>query len=52
MQLDLGCSASKTKGYIGVDSLILIVVDIVRNLNSFPYSSKTNGVEETIMDQV
>ena len=35
--LDLGCGSKKVKGAFGIDSLKLDGVDLVHDLNSFPY---------------
>lgn len=52
MKIDIGCGASKKEGFIGVDILDLPGVDIVQNLNLFPYPFNDNEVTEIWMDQV
>lgn len=37
MKIDIGCGNSKRSGYIGLDCLKLPDVDIVHDLNTFPY---------------
>lgn len=43
--LDLGCGASKHTGSIGVDRLKLKGVDVVHNLDSYPYPFKTSSID-------
>lgn len=52
MKIDLGCGNSKKEGFIGVDSLKLSNVDIVHNLEVFPYPFEDNSIDEIWMDQV
>lgn len=52
MKLDIGCGASKKVGYLGVDKLSLPGVDIVHDLNKFPYPFDDGSVDEIWMDQV
>ncbi len=52
MKLDIGCGSSKKEGFLGVDILQLSGVDVVHNLNSFPYPFEDNTVDEIWMDQV
>ncbi|WP_186647712.1 class I SAM-dependent methyltransferase [Fluviispira vulneris] len=51
-KLDLGCGNSKKEGYIGVDSLSLKNVDIIHNLDRYPYPFDENEIDEIIMDNV
>ena len=51
-KVDLGCGISKKPGYLGVDHLNLPTVDIVHDLNVFPYPFADNEVDELWMDQV
>jgi predicted SAM-dependent methyltransferase len=51
-KLDLGCGSSKKPGYLGLDSLPLKGVDIVHNLEEFPYPFTENEIDEIWMDQV
>jgi len=50
-KLDIGCGKSKKKGYIGVDILPVDGVDIVHDLNKFPYPFQDNEIDEIWMDQ-
>ena len=50
-KIDLGCGNSKKNGFIGVDCLSLPNVDIIHNLNQFPYPFKSDEIDEIWMDQ-
>lgn len=52
MKLDIGCGASKRPGYIGMDKLHLPDVDIIHDLDIFPYPFANDEIEEVWMDQV
>lgn len=52
MKIDIGCGSTKKKGFIGVDILQLSGVDIIHDLNIFPYPFEDNEVEEIWIDQV
>lgn len=52
MKIDIGCGSSKKYGFIGIDILDLQGVDIVHDLNVFPYPYNDNEVDEIWMDQV
>lgn len=52
MKIDIGCGSSKKYGFIGIDILDLQGVDIVHDLNAFPYPFNDNEVDEIWMDQV
>ena len=47
--LDLGCGANKYPGSIGIDRLKLPGVDIVHDLNVFPYPFKNNSFEKVFV---
>lgn len=51
-KVDLGCGKTKKAGYIGVDALALEGVDIVADLDRFPYPFADGEVDEVWMDQV
>ena len=51
-KLDLGCGISKQKGFIGVDRMKLEGVDVIHDLNEFPYPFKDDEITEVWMDQV
>jgi SAM-dependent methyltransferase len=44
--LDIGCGNNKMKGAIGIDRVPLPGVDIVHDLNSFPYPFEQNMFDE------
>lgn len=46
MKLDLGCGVSKKEGYVGLDKRPLPGVDIVHDLEVFPYPIEAGVVEE------
>jgi len=46
MKLDLGCGNKKKEGFTGVDIIPLPDVDIVMDLEKFPWRFKDNSVEE------
>lgn len=52
LKLDLGCGSSKQTDFTGVDCLKLPGVDIVHNLNEFPYPFADSTVSEVRLDQV
>lgn len=52
IKLDVGCGGSKKDGFIGIDILPLEGVDIVHDLNVFPYPFEDNSIIEIWMDQV
>jgi predicted SAM-dependent methyltransferase len=51
-KVDFGCGSSKKEGFIGVDFLPLKGVDVVHNLEAFPYPFQDNEVDEVWMDNV
>lgn len=52
LKLDIGCGGSKKSGFVGVDILPLDGVDVVHNLNQFPYPFEDESVIEIWMDNV
>lgn len=59
LKLDLGCGKNKHEGYIGVDKEKFILtqqgivsVDIVHNLNDFPWPFSDNSVSEVLCHNV
>ena len=52
MKINIGCGSQIKDGFIGVDILQFPGVDIVHDLNIFPYPFKDNQIEEIWMDQV
>jgi len=50
--LDLGCGRRKTEGAIGIDWIKLPGVDIVHNLNSFPYPFENNYFDKIIAKNI
>jgi len=52
LKLDLGCGSSKKAGFLGVDVIQLEGVDVVHDLNMFPYPFKEDSVDEMWLDNV
>ena len=52
LKLDFGCGASKKEGFQGIDIIPLTGVDIVHNLNQFPYPFDNDVASEIWMDNV
>ncbi len=52
MKLNLGCGFAIKKGYTNVDYIKNKGVDIVHDLNSFPYPFKDNSADEIYMSDV
>lgn len=50
--LDIGCGNRKVKGAIGLDSVKIEGVDIVHDLNKFPYPFKDNSFDIIYANQV
>jgi hypothetical protein len=47
MNLDVGCGPNKRAGYVGIDMSAYPGVDIVHDLNSFPWPVADSSVERT-----
>ena len=52
LKLDIGCGISKREGFMGIDIIPLNGVDLVHDLNHFPYPLKSNSASEVWMDNV
>jgi predicted SAM-dependent methyltransferase len=52
IKLNLGCGTKKLNGYLNVDWKKTSAVDIVQDLNKFPYPFKTESVDEVLLDNV
>lgn len=52
VKVDFGCGNSKKEGFIGVDSIPLSGVDIIHDLNKFPYPFENDTIDEIWMDNV
>lgn len=50
-KLNIGCGRKKKDGFLGVDILELPGVDIVHDLNVFPYPFSDSEIDEIFMDQ-
>lgn len=50
--LDVGCGDAKVKGAIGIDSVALPGVDIVHDLNFYPWSIKDNSYDLIYMNNI
>lgn len=51
-RLNLGCGKELREGFTGVDRLHLPGVDVVHDLNRFPYPFQDNEIDEVWMDNV
>lgn len=51
-RIDFGCGTSKKAGFIGVDSLLLPNVDVIQDLNVYPYPFRDSDIDEVWMDNV
>ena len=49
MKIYFGCGKHKVEGFIGVDKLVLPSVDIVHDMNIFPYPFSDNSVDEVLL---
>lgn len=52
MKLNLGCGRTLKKGYVNVDIVKEKGVDIVHNLNKFPYPFEDNSVDEIFAQDI
>lgn len=52
LKLNLVCGPDKKEGYIGVDKIKAPTVDIVHDLNSYPYPFEDNSVDEVYCSHV
>ncbi len=52
MKLDIGCGKNKHEGYIGVDKEKFDCVDILHNLNNFPWPFNDNSVSEVLCHNI
>lgn len=52
IKLDIGCGRSKKEGFTGLDQLKLPGVDIIHDLNNYPYPFADNSVNEIWMDNI
>jgi SAM-dependent methyltransferase len=46
MKLDIACGQNKKEGFTGIDSIKVAGVDIVHDLDKFPWPFEDNSVEE------
>jgi len=52
MKIELGCSCNKTSGYLGVDMEKLPGVDVVHDLETFPYPFDDNSADEILASHI
>lgn len=52
LRLDLGCGENKQKGFIGMDKRALSNVDIVHDLQEFPYPVDDDSCFQVLMSHV
>jgi SAM-dependent methyltransferase len=46
VKLDIACGQNKQEGFIGIDQCVLPNVDIVHNLELFPWPIESNSIDE------
>jgi len=49
-KLNLGCGSRPIKGYVNIDKFNLKGIDVVHDLNKFPYPFKDNTFDEIISE--
>lgn len=52
LQLDVGCGRNKRPGFVGVDRHLFAGVDVVHDLNRFPWPFADNSAGEIVLDNV
>ncbi len=52
MKIDLGCNGNKGKGYVGVDITPSKCVDVVHDLNKYPYPFEDNCADEILASHI
>jgi len=52
LKINLGCGNKKIDGYVGVDKTNTSAVDVIHDLNVFPYPFEENSVSEILLDNV
>jgi len=52
IKLSLGCGPNKAPGYIGVDRIKFPTVDIVHDLDCYPYPFEDNSVDEVVCSHI
>ncbi|MGH8468028.1 MAG: class I SAM-dependent methyltransferase [Gammaproteobacteria bacterium] len=52
MKIDFGCGKSKKPGYVGVDITDLQGVDVIHDMNMFPYPFESDTADELFLDNV
>jgi len=51
-KLNIGCGNKKLKGWINLDFSKEVNLDIVHDLNKYPYPFKDNEIDEIYVDNV
>jgi len=49
MKVYFGCGNHRVNGFIGVDKLKMDPVDVVHDMNTFPYPFHNNSIEEVLL---
>lgn len=52
LKIDIGCGISKKEGFLGIDIIPSVGVDLVHDLNQFPYPFENTVASEIWMDNV
>ncbi len=49
MKINFGCGKNRIDGYVGVDKIQMPTVDVVHDMNCFPYPFDDESVDEVIL---
>ncbi len=52
MKINFGCGNNRIPGFIGVDNIKTKAVDLIWDMNIFPYPFRDNSVEEVLLSNI